>query len=453
MSIPDTDSSNNNLVFKSVLVINDDVKEKVPLYDYKDQTDNVEEQKWSENEEDSKEINTEEQWSEEDEEDIKEIITEEQWSVDDYVDKTSEEIALENILDPIKNKYQNEHQQNLKSYRGRFWIYLCYIGNFKFKYGKTKNPFGRFSIHSKSFRYFEPLFLAECSNYTVSEGEFREYIKELKINTNHIDNNYHTQLEIFQIKLNFTADYLNDIFKKFLKIAKDNYKLKIQEDLKKKCKYCGKIFYRNCDLKRHEQTTKSCYMFSVQNNIDREIISFNCTGCEKSFTSKVALNKHLTLCSKIRDKEYTANEEKLIEERQTLEELFLKEKEKLIEERQSLEELFLKEKEKLIEERQSLEELFLKEKEKLIEERQSLEELFLKEKEKLIKDNHSLRAQIDLNQKKYQNEIEEQNNLIVSYKVKISHLTAKTEMLEKICHEEKETNAKLLEKFLYIVYK
>jgi hypothetical protein len=325
MSTPDKDSSNNNIVFKSVLDIEEDIKdpgvpdEVILTVDDKASQDNKDE-------------------------DVKEscILTEEQWSIDDYVDKTSEEILLDSILEPIKNKYQLEHQQNLASYKGRFWLYLCYIGSFKFKYGKTTNPLGRFKTHSTSFRYFEPLFLAECSNYTVSEGEFRNYIIEMKINTTHIDNNYHKQLEIFQIKLNFTHDYLRTIFKKFLKIAKDNYKkcIKLQDELKDQsnkhiCQYCNKtfcsvssfnhhqktaksclkiqeVYNKNlfhccyCDqnfstkynLEQHQKTTKTCYKLSLSKNgiNSRELISFVCIYCKKSFTKKNYLDIHYNSC-------------------------------------------------------------------------------------------------------------------------------------------------------------
>lgn len=114
------------------------------------------------------------------------------------------------------------------------------------------------------------------------------------------------------------------------------YCLKIQEELKNsdlKCQYCDKIFSTQSNLAHHQKTTKSCYNNS---KIDltgqpRDIIIFECDGCNKTYTSKLNFDKHISTCLILKDKQYKLLEKKISEERIEYQSNILKEKEQFLE--------------------------------------------------------------------------------------------------------------------------
>jgi len=73
-----------------------------------------------------------------------------------------------------------------------------------------------------------------------------------------------------------------------------------------KCQFCNKIFSQKCNLNKHIKTTKKC--LSNRTTEDKIISNFNCEFCNKTFTQKVNLNVHLMSCNdykiNVLEKEY-----------------------------------------------------------------------------------------------------------------------------------------------------
>lgn len=103
------------------------------------------------------------------------------------------------------------------------------------------------------------------------------------------------------------------------------------------CKYCNHVFSNNINLKTHQSTARYC--LKLQNkNINP---TNNCDGCNKIFTTKQMLEKHIINCIKknnIQLKEITIENQKLKQE--------LDDKKNIIIELEK-ENIILKEKEKL----------------------------------------------------------------------------------------------------------
>jgi stress-induced morphogen len=110
--------------------------------------------------------------------------------------------------------------------------------------------------------------------------------------------------------------------------------LALQEKLKKevvsshvvdsifKCHYCEKDFSNQSNLKQHQKINKTCLL----KRSEIENLSFICNGCQKSFTTKISLDKHTACCCYLKDKEIQELEKRLFTEKHDLEERLLKEK-------------------------------------------------------------------------------------------------------------------------------
>jgi hypothetical protein len=80
-----------------------------------------------------------------------------------------------------------------------------------------------------------------------------------------------------------------------------------------KCQYCEKEFSNQSNLKQHQKTNKSCIF---KRSETKEVLLFSCDGCEKTFISKVALDKHVSICYILRDKDKEKLEKELLKEKQ-----------------------------------------------------------------------------------------------------------------------------------------
>ena len=97
------------------------------------------------------------------------------------------------------------------------------------------------------------------------------------------------------------------------------------------CQFCNKIFNTKSNLSRHQKTTKSCIKIQKSLNSDdkNEIIeiTYDCSICDKKFTSKQILLSHNHSCPGIKIKEKYDNKNKITEEKYKK---LLQEKDKLI---------------------------------------------------------------------------------------------------------------------------
>ena len=96
------------------------------------------------------------------------------------------------------------------------------------------------------------------------------------------------------------------------------------------CEFCKKILNSISSLNNHKKTTKYC--LEIQGK--KEVIEFICQICNKTFTSKQMLNKHIKSCtSKNINNDYIKELEQLKEENKKLKE----ENEQLKKEKENLE--------------------------------------------------------------------------------------------------------------------
>jgi cell division protein FtsB len=61
------------------------------------------------------------------------------------------------------------------------------------------------------------------------------------------------------------------------------------------CQYCKKKLINNSSFNKHQTTTLYCLKLQ-----GKDVISFNCEGCNKSYTSKFNLELHIKKCKKIK---------------------------------------------------------------------------------------------------------------------------------------------------------
>ena len=64
------------------------------------------------------------------------------------------------------------------------------------------------------------------------------------------------------------------------------------------CEFCKKEYSTKYSLLKHQKTTKKCIEIQKQMDINSEIeiINYSCNYCNKKFTSKQTLDKHITNC-------------------------------------------------------------------------------------------------------------------------------------------------------------
>jgi hypothetical protein len=70
------------------------------------------------------------------------------------------------------------------------------------------------------------------------------------------------------------------------------------------CQYCNKTYSTMGNLVHHKKTAKYCLI--LQNKLEKKIESFDCSICQKPFTSKFNLSRHTTICT--RKEKYTEKE-------------------------------------------------------------------------------------------------------------------------------------------------
>jgi hypothetical protein len=63
------------------------------------------------------------------------------------------------------------------------------------------------------------------------------------------------------------------------------------------CEYCNKSYKTLSNLNNHKKTAKFCLNLQKESNPDKEVKILKCEYCDKEFTNKFILNKHLDICS------------------------------------------------------------------------------------------------------------------------------------------------------------
>ncbi len=63
------------------------------------------------------------------------------------------------------------------------------------------------------------------------------------------------------------------------------------------CTFCNKSYKTLSNLNNHKKTAKFCLNLQKESNPDKEVKVLKCEYCDKEFTNKFILNKHIDICS------------------------------------------------------------------------------------------------------------------------------------------------------------
>ena len=93
------------------------------------------------------------------------------------------------------------------------------------------------------------------------------------------------------------------------------------------CSFCEKDYSTKASLIKHQRSTKACILIRKESNISKvESIQFQCEYCKKNFTARTTLDYHVNICKEKKDKDalLTENNIKNLKEELDLQTIFIK---------------------------------------------------------------------------------------------------------------------------------